>query len=122
MTVLCYEDIETGPDNATVSTSCGEDYELKILPPAIGGDFNCPGSTVTYTYRVRDNCGREVTADRVFTIGNNAPPSIVAPPDMTVDCDWNFNLNPAYAEVTHRLYFGLCNRSERPISEWPSKL
>ena len=100
LTVGCYEDIETLLEDATVSTSCGEDYELKILPPVLEGIHECPGTTYTYTYRVRDNCGREVTADRVFTIGNNATPTIVAPPDMVVSCDWNFNLNPDYATVT----------------------
>ena len=98
--VSCYDEIEVLNEDATVTTSCSEGFDLKILPPVVEGTFDCPGSTYTYTYRVRDNCGREVTADRVFTIVDNAPPSIVAPPDMTVSCDWNFNLNPDYAEVT----------------------
>ncbi len=99
-TVNCYEDIIVSNDDATVTTSCGEDYELKILPPALEGEHECPGTTYTYAFRVRDNCGREVIANRIFTIGNNAPPTIVSPPDMTVGCDWNFNLNPDYATVT----------------------
>ncbi len=109
-TVSCYEDIPvvTGPvitgdvnsGDATVTTSCGEAYDLKILPPVLEGVHQCPGTTYTYAYRVRDNCGREVIANRVFTIGNNAPPTIVAPPDMTVSCDFFANLNPDYAEVT----------------------
>ncbi len=99
-TVSCYEDIVVSNDDATVTTSCGEDYDLKILPPALEGTHECPGTTYTYAYRVRDNCGREVIANRVYTIGNNAPPTIVAPPDMTVSCDFFANLNPDYAEVT----------------------
>ena len=99
-TVGCYEDIVVLPEDATVTESCNEGYDLKILPPVVEGIHDCPGTTYTFTYRVRDNCGREVTADRIFTIGNNAPPSVIAPPDMTVSCDWNFNLNPDYAEVT----------------------
>ncbi len=99
-TVNCYEDIVISNDDATVTTSCGEDYDLKILPPALEGEHECPGTTYTYAYRVRDNCGREVIANRIFTIGNNAPPTIISPPDMTVSCDWNFNLNPDYATVT----------------------
>ena len=99
-TVECYEDIENGPGAAEVTVSCDSDYELKILPPIVEGEHECPGTTYTYTYRVRDNCGREATADRVFTIGNNAMPTIVAPPDMTISCDFNANLNPDYAEVT----------------------
>ena len=99
-TVECYGDIENGPGAAEVTVSCDNDYELKILPPVIDGVHECPGTMYIYTYRVRDNCGREATADRVFTIGNNAMPTIVAPPDMTVSCDFNANLNPDYAEVT----------------------
>jgi hypothetical protein len=98
--VDCYEDIVTDESDATVTTSCGEDYFLKILPPVVEGEHECPGTTYTYGYRVRDNCGREVITNRVFTIGNNAPPTIVAPPDMTVSCDFFANLNPDYAEVT----------------------
>ncbi len=99
-TVNCYEDIVTSNDDATVTTSCGEAYDLKILPPVLEGVHECPGTTYTYAYRVRDNCGREVIANRVFTIGNNAPPTILSPPDMTITCDYFADLNPDYATVT----------------------
>src|SRR5690606_20397496 len=86
-TVQCYDDIDANEAAATITTSCGEDHVLKIMPPVVEGVHNCPGTTYTFPYRVRDNCGREVIADRVFTIGNNPAPTIVAPPDMTVACD-----------------------------------
>ncbi len=126
-TVSCYEDIPvitgdviTGDDtnggDATVTTSCGEAYDLKILPPVVEGVHNCPGTTYTYAYRVRDNCGREVIANRVFTIGNNAPPTIVAPPDMTVSCDFFANLNPDYAEVTTGCDLGYSTTVSEPTT------
>src|SRR5690606_8718251 len=99
-TVNCYADIVVSESDATVTTSCGDDYDLKIMPPIIEGIFECPGSTVTFPFRVRDDCGREVIVNRVFTIGNNEPPTIVAPPDMTVTCAYNFNVNPNHAMVT----------------------
>ncbi len=99
-TVSCYEDIIAEEDAATITTSCGEIYFLKILPPVLEGEHECPGTTYTYGYRVRDNCGREVVANRVFTIGNNAAPTIISPPDMTIACAWNAEINPDYAEVT----------------------
>ena len=99
-TVECYDDIVVSESDATVMTSCDDDYVLKILPPVVDGTLNCPGSTVTYTYRVRDNCGREVIADRMFNIGSNAAPTIVSPPDMTISCGYFAELNPDYADVT----------------------
>lgn len=114
-TVLCYSDIVTSPSDATVTTSCGNEYELKILPPIIEGVFDCPGTTVTYPYRVRDNCGREVIANRVFTIGNNAPPTIVAPADQTVECFYNFNVNPNYAIVTTGCSLGYVTTVSGPV-------
>ena len=98
--VECYEEIVVGPEDITVTTACGDDYKLKIFPPVVEGTFDCPGTTYTFTFRVRDICGREVFADRVFTVGDNSSPTIVAPPDMTVECSWNININPDYAEVT----------------------
>src|SRR5690606_12279064 len=99
-TVQCYDDIVVDEGAATISTACGEDHVLKIMPPAVEGVHNCPGTTYTFPYRVRDNCVREVTANRVFTIGNNPAPTIVAPPDITVACDYFAEINPNYAEVT----------------------
>ncbi len=114
-TVLCFEDIVTSTDDATVTTSCGDDYDIKILPPIVEGVHECPGTTYTYPYRVRDNCGREVIANRVFTIGNNAPPTIVAPPDMTVTCSFNININPNYAEVTTSCTLGFVTTVSGPV-------
>ncbi len=109
-TVTCYEDIPissgfeasdgTGTGDAEVSTTCNGPFDLKILPPVVEGVHQCPGTTYTYAYRVRDNCGREVVANRVYTIGSNAAPTIIAPPDMTISCAWNAEINPDYATVT----------------------
>src|SRR5690606_35334230 len=68
--VNCYADNVVSEIYATVTTSCRDDYDLKTLPPIIEGIFDCPGSTVTLPFRVRDDCGREVIVNRVFTIGN----------------------------------------------------
>ena len=100
-TVECFEDIQVDPSDATVLTDCPSDtYTLTILTPEFSGPNNCPGTEVTYTYRVKDHCNRIVEADRVFTIGQNAPPAIVAPADVTCSCLGGITPNPDHAIVT----------------------
>ncbi len=99
-TVECSADIMVNPNNAAVTTSCGYDFDVMISGPVIDGNADCPGSTYTYTYRVLDECGRSATCEQVFTIGNNDGPTIEAPADQLIECDYQANVNPDYAMVT----------------------
>ncbi len=99
--VECFSDIQVSPNDATVITDCPNDtYTVNVLPAVFSGARDCPGTTVTYTYRVKDNCNRIVEVDRIFTIGNNDAPTITAPVDITCDCLAGVNTNPANAIVT----------------------
>ncbi len=100
-TVECFSDIEVSTSDATVITDCPSDtYTIDILLPEINGPINCPGTTYTYTYRVRDNCNRVVEAQRTFTNGTNAAPTIIAPPNVLTQCLAGTNANPDNAIVT----------------------
>ncbi len=77
-TVDCFADILVSPNDATVVADCEGDFVINVLGPVISGPANCPGTTYTYTYRVKDFCNRIVETDRVFTIGNNAAPVITS--------------------------------------------
>ena len=97
-TVTCFEDIEVSVDDITVVADCEGDLTLNVLPPVLNGSANCPGATYTYTYRVKDACNRIVEVDRIFTIGNNAGPTITAPDDFVSECA--VSVNPDNAIVT----------------------
>ncbi len=77
-TVECFSDIVVSTADATVVADCEGDFVINVLGPVLSGPANCPGTTYTYTYRVKDFCNRTVEVDRVFTIGNNAAPVITS--------------------------------------------
>ena len=98
-TVSCFEDIVVSENDATVTSDCAGDFDLNILPPVVNGPANCPGTTYTYTYQVKDFCGRIVRTDRVFTIGNNSGPIITSIPlDMNSECEPGPSLQQFTAE------------------------
>ncbi len=99
-TVECSDDIMVNVNNATVTTSCDYGFNLTLSGPVINGAADCPGTTYTYTYRVQDECGRAATCEQIFTIGNNAGPTITCPANQTIECLAQVNVNPAYAVVT----------------------
>ena len=98
-TVECFEDISISVDDATVNGACAA-YNLYLVPPALSGPSDCPGTTYTYIYRLIDACGRTVEEPVVFTNGANAGPTIQAPGDLITDCLGGVNPNPDNAIVT----------------------
>ena len=84
MTIECvYEMVEGIP---TVTTSCGLGYQVFVaIPDLFGPTVNCPGNEYYISYSVVDDCGRTADCQQKFTIANN-PPTIVCPPDQTVEC------------------------------------
>ena len=99
MIVECFVDIAVDPNDATVTTSCTLGFNTVITGPVQVGPDDCPGTTYTYTYTTTDDCGRTDACDQVFTIQNDGP-MIVCPPDFTVACDDEINLDPNDAMVT----------------------
>ena len=98
-TVSCYDDIVLSIDDATVINACA-DYDLYLTSPELDGPINCPGTNYTFTYNLVDVCGNTITADVVFTNGDNEAPTIVAPVDITADCLGAVTPNPDNAIVT----------------------
>ena len=99
-TVSCSADIEVSANDISYTTSCGYGAEVTVSGPVINGSADCPGSTYTYTYRVQDQCGRATTCERIFTIAENAGPTISCLPNQTIACAYQINLNTAFVEVT----------------------
>lgn len=85
--VSCFEDIEIGPGDASVTGGCAE-YDLYFIPAVLDGPANCPGSTYTYTYRLVDYCGNVVEEEVVFTIDNNSSAPVITSiiPTQTTTC------------------------------------
>ncbi len=83
MTVECASDIV--PGMADFQTSCELGFSMEISDPVIVGEPDCPGTTYTYTFTGIDECGREASCQRVFTIEND-PPVIICGEDMEVSC------------------------------------
>jgi hypothetical protein len=98
-TVNCYDEISVDVNDAVVTNACA-DYELFLAAPEVSGEFGCPGTTYTFTYRLVESCGRVVEATQVFTEANNAAPVIVAPDDVTCSCLAGITPNPDNASVT----------------------
>jgi hypothetical protein len=98
-TITCFEDIDITVDDATVNSACAN-YNLFLVPPTLNGELDCPGTTYTYIYRLIDVCGNTVEEPVVYTTGNNDEPTIVAPVDLTVNCQASVNPNPDNATVT----------------------
>jgi hypothetical protein len=97
-TVNCYDEISVDVNNAVVTGACAG-YELFLTSPEVTGEFGCPGTTYTFTYRLVETCGRVVEATQVFTEANNAAPVVVAPADVTCSCLAGITPNPDNAEV-----------------------
>ncbi len=90
-TVTCFEDIEVSVNDVTVDADCAGEVTINVLPPVLNGNENCPNTTYTYTYRVKDACNRIVEEARVFTIGQNEDPTILAPADFVSECAVSVN-------------------------------
>ncbi len=98
-TVECFNDIVVSESDATVTTDCAGDYTLDIISPVLDAPL-CPGSQVTYTYRVKDFCNRIVEVDRVFTIQNQNGPVITSIPlNAFSECGGGPNLSEFIAEA-----------------------
>ena len=81
--ISCASDIIVG--TAFIETSCELGASLEVNGPLIVGEPDCSGTTYTYTFTGTDECGREATCERIFTIQNEAP-EIICPADKTVSC------------------------------------
>ena len=95
--VECFDDIEVSVNDVTVDADCLGDNVINVLGPVISGPANCPGSTYTYTYRVKDACNRIVETERVFTIQNFNEPvitSVIA--TQTTTCLAGVNPNESF--------------------------
>ncbi len=104
-TVECFSDIVVSPSDATVDADCLGDNVINVLGPVISGPANCPGSTYTYTYRVKDACNRIVEVDRVFTIQNFTAPVITSVIEtLTTTC--LAGVNPSEDFITYETACG----------------
>ena len=81
--ISCASDIIVG--TAFIETSCELGASLEVNGPLIVGEPDCSGTTYTYTFTGTDECGREATCERIFTIQNEAL-EIICPADKTVSC------------------------------------
>ncbi len=111
-TVDCFSEISVSPDDATVVIDCPFDtYTLNVSQiPELNGTKGCPGTTYTYTYRVRDNCNRLVEVERVFTNADTPAPTITAPEDLTVRC-----LAAVYAKAENATVNVFCEDAEYEV-------
>jgi len=84
MTVGCFEDVvEMAP---TITNGCNFNIVVTTVGPTlISGTDNCFGAVYTIDYAVSDNCGQSASCTQTFTL-DVAPPEIICPADMTVDC------------------------------------
>ena len=73
---------------------------LSVSFATLNGDFNCPGSTYTYTYTATDPCGRTAQCMQTFTIADNPEPTITCPADQTVECSADIMVSADNATVT----------------------
>ncbi|HJW29443.1 MAG TPA: hypothetical protein VJ508_09335, partial [Saprospiraceae bacterium] len=91
-TVHCKKDI--APSTAIVKTACKNAFNVTTSPPKlISGKENCAGARYQILYHVEDECGRTKDCLQTFTI-DNRPPEIVCYPDMTVQCEEDFEFKP----------------------------
>ena len=85
-TVTCAADIIVDIANVSFTVDCDDlEVDVSIEEPIINGDTDCPGTTYTYTYIVKDACGRTALCEQVFTIADT-PLTISCPADITVEC------------------------------------
>ncbi len=89
LTVSCESDIAEG--TATASSACGTNVQVTSVGPTyITGSGNgmaeCDGAMYEIVYTATDSEGNSVSCTQTFTLDNNGP-TIVAPADMTVNCD-----------------------------------
>ncbi len=93
--VECAEDIVVSPMDLVVNLNCLLGYSVDIEGPFTDGASNCPGTTHMYIYTVTlDGCGAQMSCKRAFTIVNSIIPEIICPPDITVSCEDEINLDP----------------------------
>ena len=82
--VECFDDIAEG--TATVSVSCGLDYDVTTDGPnLVFGQDGCDDAVYEIVYTVTDECGRSASCTQTFTLDNEGP-TIVCPDDLTVEC------------------------------------
>ena len=76
--VNCADEIESGP---TPISPCS-DTVVTLVGPEIVGIPNCPGTTHTFTF----DFVCKAPCIQIFTIGDNAAPTIICAADETVSC------------------------------------
>jgi large repetitive protein len=90
LTVQC-TDLSAAPV-VTAIDNCDEDITVMFVESVGQG---CP-YTITRTWTAADDCGNEVSAQQIITVIDTQLPVIIAPADITVEC----NSIPAPANVT----------------------
>ena len=97
--VSCVEDIFPSMYDVTITSDCPEALITFSDPALNNGRDNCPGAEYVVVYTATDNCGRQATCERVFTIDNQNDFSITCPADLTVYCEDDIDLDPNNAVV-----------------------
>ena len=83
VTVTCDDDTDpSGSGEATATDDCTT-VMVTYDDGEVTGD--CP-YTFTRTWTATDGCGNTATCDQTITVTDDTPPTIICPPDVTLEC------------------------------------
>jgi len=85
--VECFEDIDPSEEDIEISGLI-DDVEFNVSigePVLVSGEEGCSGAVYEVTYTVTDDCDREASCTRSYTLENEGP-SIEAPADVIIEC------------------------------------
>ena len=85
--VECASDISPSESDITISGLIDDvAFDVSIgNPTLVSGVDNCSGAVYEVVYTVSDDCEREASCTRTYTLENEAP-TITAPEDVTIEC------------------------------------
>ncbi len=70
---------------ATATDNCGEVVSITSVDSIQAGA--CPQAfTIFRMWTAEDNCGNSGTCAQIITVKDNAPPTLICPPDITIQC------------------------------------
>ncbi|HKK40417.1 MAG TPA: T9SS type A sorting domain-containing protein [Cryomorphaceae bacterium] len=85
--VECLSDINPSEDDVElIGLIEGVEFDVMVgIPMLISGDAGCSGAVYEVSYMVSDDCDRQASCTRTYTLENDGP-TITAPADVIIEC------------------------------------
>ncbi len=93
ITLDCSTDIDdlniTG-NTSNAADNCDPNLDIAVYTDVVIPNSPCNGSSiVNRTWSITDDCGNTAIELQVITLVDTTPPSFIAPPDVTINCNQN---------------------------------